>query len=88
MAKKEWVACHYNMASTTGKESVHAHFASCMKHYNATDADCVITNEADAYSWQAPIKFHYTLVMKTYIGWKVAQLMTGAFASKPEYEDD
>jgi hypothetical protein len=75
------------MGSTTDRESVMAHFDWCRKYYKATDADCSMSNEQDAPSWQAPLKFHYTLTLHTYLGWKVYMLMTGCLASKPEYED-
>jgi hypothetical protein len=84
---KPWQATFVNMCSMTGRESVMSHFESCLRYYKATDADCSMSNEQDAYNWQAPIKFHYTLTLHTYVGWKVYMLMTGCLASKPEYED-
>lgn len=88
MSKPEWVESVVNMASTTNREAVVKHLASCLSYYKATDADCVMFNESDAYAWQKPILFHYTLRLKTYKGWKVYMLMTGCLASKPAYEDD
>ncbi len=88
MAKKEWVPCHQHMCSSRDKESVHNHFAFCKKHYNATDADVRMTNEAEAWKYEAPIAYRYTLVMHTYVGWQVGKLMGGCFASDPRYEQD
>lgn len=88
MPKPEWIESTVNMANTVSREATHKHLASCLSYYKATDADCVMFNESDAYTWQAPIKFHYSLRIKTYIGWKVYMLMTGCLASKPAYEDD
>lgn len=82
-----WTPTIANMGSTTGRESVHKHFQSCLSHYKATEADCSMSNESDAYKWQAPIQFHYSLTLHTYLGWKVYMLMTGCFASKPAFED-
>ena len=85
---KPWNVTFSNMASTMNRESVHKHFQSCLSHYNATTADCSMSNEEDARPYQAPILFHYTLTLHTYLGWKVYMLITGCFASKPEFEDD
>ena len=58
-----------------------------MAFYHATPADIVLGGLETPPSWDK-LKANYKLHVKTYRGWKVYQLHTGAFAALTKYEDD
>lgn len=88
MSKKPWEPQLTRMCSMTSDvEGVKKHFAECLDYYNATEElDAQLTDMEAAQPWEHGVKCHWKMLIKTYRGWKVYTLMTGALASLCEYE--
>jgi hypothetical protein len=77
---------YVNMVSfISSPEDVRRHHAEYIGYYQATEADVELVEVSIPPPWDKA-KCTYRLNVKTYLGWKVAQRHTGAFASIPEFE--
>ena len=85
---KTWIPSYVNMVSRDDSATILRRHADHLRFYNATDADCSITNIEPTKPWDKvfPDGTEYRLLINSYLGWKVYMLHTGCYASKPEYE--
>ena len=69
------------MCGRDTEEATRKHFEYNRNYYGATADDCELLNYSHDGQWG-----HYTISVKTYLGWKVYMLQTGCFASIPKFE--
>ncbi len=86
---KTWEPGYVNMISRDDSATILRRHAEHLRFYNATDSDCAIATITPVPAWDKGFAggSHYRLNVNTYLGWKVYQLHTGAFASLPAYEE-
>lgn len=81
---------YWNMVALSGNAAtVQRNHKWNMAHYHATDADCIISDVRERPRWDGKhgIEVQYKVTWFTYLGWKVANLHTGCFASIPAEEE-
>ena len=86
----KWETSRANMCSYmhTPAEVVALHAKHC-QYYNATSNDVeLVDNREDPHKHlpRQP-KSHYSLIIKSYRGWKVYNLHCGAFVYRAEYKE-
>jgi hypothetical protein len=76
------------MISHMRREQVELHYVRCLAYYEVALDECELKEVQDTNSFDQSKGFFtkYELHWRTYRGWKVYMLMTGCFASIPEYE--